>query len=216
VGEFTKNGKSYGSFAEYLRVEKDWILVPGSCSHRISKRAPYRQFGQFYLLGSEDPETQRALIKDAKVSQASIKAAIMNQAKRLFGKEKFFMGNLVHKDNSCIVNSAIQSVGVDYANLFQGTPFADRIVTESICTNDYSPVLQGLSSEIIVSAGRTYKVDSLKPFEVINRIFLKSGGSKRQLNISEYEVKEKTITLAKSLALMPGDILEVEILSIPE
>ncbi|MBL7543951.1 MAG: hypothetical protein JNL11_09050 [Bdellovibrionaceae bacterium] len=217
VGSFSKNGKTYASFAEYLKNEKNVILVPGSCSHYKSKRISYRNFGAFYIKGSEDPETNRPIIKDMKQSQASIKKAILNQAKRLFGKENFFMGNLIHKGNDCIADSAIQSLGVDYMNLFQSTELSDRLISESICESDYSPILGELSSGIVTSIGRTYEVANFKPYEVINRIFLVSGSKKTQLTPdSDYTVSENKFTIDSKVNLANGDILQIEIVSLPE
>jgi hypothetical protein len=213
VGSFTKNGKSYASFEEYLRLEKNMILVPGSCRHSKSKRSPHRGFGSFFLAGSEDSETNRELIRDAKISQSSIKKAILNQAQLLFGKEKFFMGSLIHKDTSCISDSNIQSVGADYANLFQGTIFSGRSVSESICSEDYSPILKDLSGGIATSVNRTYKVDDYKPYETLYRVFIVRNGIKTQLGISNYTLNEDTVTLGASVVLNSGDILEVEIVS---
>lgn len=217
VGSFSKNGKTYESFSEYVRIEMNKVLVPGSCSHSKSRRAPNRQFGAFYLKGSEDPETNRENIKDAKLSQASIKAAIMNQAKRLFGKEKFFMGNLIHKSNDCISDSSIQSIGLDYQNLFANTEFSDRIISESICSSDYTPVLQALSGDIVTSIGRTYSIADFKAYEIINRVYLVSGSLKVQLvPDDQYIVMENKITIDPSVTLKSGDILQVEIISLPE
>lgn len=215
-GEVKRGDKIYTDFAEYLRREKNMILVPGSCAHHKSKRAPYRGFGEFYIAGSEDPETNRPLIRDAKVSQASIKTAILNQAKRLFGKEKFFMGNLIHKDNACISDAKTQSLGTDYANLFAGTLFADRIVSEPICSSNYGSVLDGLSAGIVGTIERTYVIANLKPYEIVNRVFIVRNGASVPLSSVQYMILDDRITLDSSVVLVSGDVLRVEILSIPE
>lgn len=216
LGEFKRGDKVYADFADYLRREKNMVLVPGSCNHYKSKRAPYRGFGEFYISGSEDAETNRSLIRDTKLSQASIKTAIMNQAKRLFGKEKFFMGNLIHKDAACISDAKIQSVGSDYANLFAGTPFADRMTSEPICSTDYSPVLSGLSGGIVDTIARTYVISDLKPYEVVNRVFVIRSGVSIPIPFSRYMILDDRITLDESVQLSSGDVLRIEILSIPE
>ncbi|NUM57958.1 MAG: hypothetical protein HUU56_04960 [Bdellovibrionaceae bacterium] len=216
-GAFKKGERTYASFEEYVRLEKNAILVPGSCSHYKEVRSPNRGFGSFFLLGSEDSETNRERITNLKESQTSIKKAILNQAQRLFGKEKFFMGNLVHRDSTCITDPVEQSLGIDYETLFKDTFLADRVLNESICKQDFTPVLQNLSSGIATTVLRTYNINGLKPYEVISKILIQSSnGSRVLLNSSQYLIKDTKITLSTEVALADGDSVIVQVFSIPE
>lgn len=211
-GSFTKKGKVYNSFSEYVAVELRAILVPGSCTHGPYVKKPKRVFNLFYIQGSEDPETLRELLPKA-AQLPSIKKAILNQADRLFGAENFFMTNIVHKDSQCIADPKEQSVGADYMNLFAGTPFSQRSASASICSQSFDVTLQDLAGQISATFNRTYFV-TMSGVEIIKSVTLVSGSESRKLTVLEYAVMGNRITLMPQLQIQNGDILKVEIVSV--
>lgn len=211
-GSFAKDGQSYANFELYLATVGNKILVTGTCQHRVSINPPSRTFNLFYLKGSEDPETLQDIIPNLALQKTSIKKSIYNQADRLFGPERFFIANLVHKDGQCILDPNEQSIGTDYMNLFAGTPLSSRSTSTSICENSFDTALTNLGGQIKESLDRAYTIPMDLSTEAVRSIKLLSGSQIIPLTSGvEYSVMGDGLTLNYRLDIHLGDILRVEL-----
>lgn len=208
---FNKNGVQYANFSEYLKTQHNMILVENSCQQTVSNSTPKRQFGLFYLLGSEDPETLSEPIFSLTEQQSSIKKAILNQTQRLFGQSHFFMENIVHQNNECIKNNNEQSVGSDYINFFSGTGLEKNISTTSICVKNFDDSLKQMSLQIVKAFERSYLVDDLSSFEVITKVSLVKKDLSVRLDNNQASISRNRISISTLIDLEDEDQLLIEI-----
>lgn len=188
---------------------KGLVVKEGSCRRNVSTIPSSRQFGDFWLVGATDPEVVNPPPAGSKEQQASIKRAIINKARALFGDKGLFIGNIVHLDNQCLVDSKEQSIGTDYMNLAMGSVYQGFVQSQSLCSADYGVALKTMSLVIKDIVEQRVSITDINAWESIDSIYVKRDGKTLELNQgSDYVVKDNVISFV-SFQLQRDDQVQV-------
>lgn len=213
---FTKDSENFLNLSDYVEKKLNALLVPKTCRHDRSEQSPQRSFGLWYFTGATDSLLFKSHSRDTRAHQEDIKKAIANQALSLFKPEDFNLFSLVHKDNSCMKDSQVQSVGADYIQALTGTALESRGSSASLCEEDYSLALKDLSVQVFGGFERVYNLEELNFSPGLVKIasvdLVRGPGETLRLNPGgDYNLDGFILTLSPGLELKTGDRLKINL-----